>query len=118
MVVWGGSTRWLCHDCNYSAMLFPEVPKSSLSTARKEITGKTIGQEKTINKLLVSKGFLNKKVNFIPAIFYVMDILAVLAFILWTGYAKVNYGLMIIGFLALVMILTLLFYLKKKIVAF
>ncbi|MBI2660860.1 hypothetical protein HYX09_01175 [Candidatus Woesearchaeota archaeon] len=118
MVVWGGSTRWLCHDCNYSAMLFPEVPKSSLSTARKEITGKTIEQEKTINKLLVSKGFINVKFNYILAIFYILGILAMMAFIIWIGYTEANYGFMVIGFLALIIILSLLYYLKKKIAAF
>ena len=41
MMAWGASTRRLCKDCDYSAIIFPKLIKSEIGQFRKNITQRT-----------------------------------------------------------------------------
>jgi|GEM_PF-2000963 predicted RNA-binding Zn-ribbon protein involved in translation (DUF1610 family) len=70
MMAWGASTRWLCKDCDYSAVIFPEIKKSELKEFRKNIAQRTKGQEEIINKPAITKGFTDKRFNLLLLLAY------------------------------------------------
>ena len=104
MVAWGGSTRWACGDCDYSAPVFPEISQSKLGQVKKGVKGRTKEDEKVIDELSVSKGITNKKVNqallvinLAPVV--VLVIFIVLAFMynyLWVIPGVTFYGLFVL----------------------
>ena len=101
MMAWGASTRWLCKDCDYSAILFPQVQKSKIQQFRNNIKNRTEEQENVINAPSISKGFLNRKLNRWFALFYIVVIFSIILLVFSEAYKGQNYTLMIISFIVL-----------------
>ena len=77
MIAWGGSTRMVCDDCGYSAMLFPEVLKSQAGKLKAKSKLKTEKQKRPTEKSIESKGIV-KKTKFWGYFYLIIAILIIL----------------------------------------
>ncbi|MBI2659887.1 hypothetical protein HYX07_01885 [Candidatus Woesearchaeota archaeon] len=95
MMAWGASTRWLCKYCDYSSVVFPEIKKSEIKKFRKNIKLRTKEQEEIINEPTVTKGFTNKRFNFILLSLYLGGIVSSLVLLITYSITNKNYVIFI-----------------------
>jgi len=108
MMAWGAPTRWLCKDCDYSAITFPELKKSQLNEFRHKIKHRAKEDTDVIETQNVSKGILNKTIN---KWFVFFEISAIVVSAFWgfsEGYLEQNYILMGISILIVLVIAVIL----------
>lgn len=101
MMAWGATTRWLCKDCDYSAIIFPKIHQSKIDEYRKNIKHRTKEQEDAINAQNISKGFLNRKLNIWFAFLYIITIISIILLVFSEGFLNKNYLLMLISLIVL-----------------
>ncbi|HLC50689.1 MAG TPA: hypothetical protein VJI97_04665 [Candidatus Nanoarchaeia archaeon] len=80
MISWGGSTRYLCNDCDYSAIMFPEMKKTQISKFKSNISQRTPEEKRSIQKQEISKGFLDKTIN---KLFAYYNLILLFIFLVW-----------------------------------
>lgn len=91
MIVWGGSTRYVCNDCNFDSISFPEVKKSKLKLFKNKIQHRNKDEIKKLNKPAFSKGVTNKNVNTYILLFYVLTITLAIIFLMNGYFTKIIY---------------------------
>ena len=101
MIAWGGSTRWVCGNCGFSAIVFPEVKKSEIENFRRKLKERPIIKDDEHKKYSKSKGFTNKTVNNIFLIYNVILIIASIIFVISVGFDEENYPLVIVSIIFL-----------------
>ncbi|MBI2101760.1 hypothetical protein HYT53_04060 [Candidatus Woesearchaeota archaeon] len=95
MMAWGAPTRWLCKNCDYSAIVFPKLHKSKIEEFKKKLQQRTKEQAEIINRSTITKGFVNKKFNTILLVIYVISILIGLIMLIDYIIKNQNYALFV-----------------------
>lgn len=95
MVAWGGSTRMLCGDCNFSSIVFPEMPKMDLPKFKKKIKNRTSQEEKEMTQISRTKGFTYKPFTKLYLMLYTLSFSFVLVFIFGEAIFKDNFGMVV-----------------------
>ena len=75
MLAWGGSTRKMCRNCNYSSIVIPEMRKEELKVFKKKIQKRKAKDRRRINETEISKGFTNKTLDLLLSSWYVFFII-------------------------------------------
>lgn len=91
MIVWNGSTRYLCKICDYSAPFFPEVLAEDVKEYEKSIGVRAKTEKETLEKYNVSKGFTNRTVNMIYLLIQFVPILIISIGIILFGLQNVEF---------------------------
>ena len=60
MIAWGGSTRSLCKECNFSSIVFPEIKREELRKFKEGVKDRTKEEKEDMQELTKSKGFTHK----------------------------------------------------------
>ncbi|MBI2654474.1 hypothetical protein HYX02_06740 [Candidatus Woesearchaeota archaeon] len=95
MMAWGAPTRWLCKNCDYSAIVFPKLHKSKIEDFKKKIQQRTKEQQEIINKPTITKGYVNRKFNAILLFIYVISIVFGLIILIYDVITNQNYALFV-----------------------
>ena len=114
MMAWGGPTRWLCKNCDYSAVIFPKLHKSKLEEFKNKIKQRSKEEEEIINRPTITKGYVNKKFNTILLFIYVISIITGLIILIYDTITNQNYVLFIF-ILLLILAISIGIFLNKLI---
>jgi DNA-directed RNA polymerase subunit M/transcription elongation factor TFIIS len=114
MIAWGGSTRWVCGDCDYSAPLFPDVCKMQFKKFKKEIGERTKEQEVILNKITASKGMMHNRITFFITILYTIGIFVSFLFTLFIGIGDGNMILSGVSIVFMIVFILLWRYIRQE----
>lgn len=93
MMAWGAPTRWLCKDCDYSAIVFPKMQKSKIGKFKDNLKQRTGEQEEIIDSANITKGFVSRKLNTMLLFVYVIGVTASLILLIYDIITQKNYVL-------------------------
>ena len=116
MMAWGGSTRWLCKDCDYSAVMFPELHTSEIEEFRKNTRHRTKEQDGIIARANITKGFVNKKFNTVLLFVYIIGIITSLIFLIYDIITNQNYTFFV--FILLLVLAILMGHLLNRLIKY
>jgi len=114
MIVWSGSTRYLCRNCDYSSPFFPEVNITNISQYKYDLMNRSEDQKVIFESFSKSKGILNKKLNLFLLVLNTTYTFVIAIILIIPGFVGIIESPLIEGIGFIIIILSVVFIFRRK----